>query len=250
MNVRHYIVYLDDFGHIGPYISKTDLHHKTSPIFGLAGLILPVREARPFATWFFKLKCNLLGFEISRDGEHPAKWEKKGSALYTTKNIERYPELRQATNRILNKIYWGHGKLFYVGTKKTYGVAGHNSEALFLSTLREAIKRLNAFCERRNASFQIVIDQTSETFRNSAVEAAGIAMFGDLHATRLIEPPMQVESHLYQTLQCADWICGLIGRYGCYITEPKEFSEFEWAKRYFEHRIKTASTRSGIRIMK
>jgi hypothetical protein len=98
--------------------------------------------------------------------------------------------------------------------------------------------------------FQIVLDQTSEEFRMQAVEAAGLAMFGDLQATRLIEPPMQVESHLYQTLQCADWICGLLGRYGSYTTEPTEWADYEWAEKYFGHRITTAALRSGIRIMR
>jgi hypothetical protein len=31
---------------------------------------------------------------------------------------------------------------------------------------------------------------------------------------RIIEPPFQVESERYQTCQCADWLCGLVGRVG------------------------------------
>ena len=32
-----YIVYLDEFGHIGPFISHDHPTHKTHPIFGLGG---------------------------------------------------------------------------------------------------------------------------------------------------------------------------------------------------------------------
>ena len=66
-----YFAYLDEFGHIGPYISRTDPKHKTSPVFGLAGFVLPAVEVRGFGTWFFQHKCELLKFEIERSGEHP-----------------------------------------------------------------------------------------------------------------------------------------------------------------------------------
>jgi hypothetical protein len=76
----NYIAYLDEFGHIGPYASRSDAHYNSSPVFGLAGIVLPVDQVRPFGTWFFQLKCNLLAWEIARDGAHPATWEKKGPA--------------------------------------------------------------------------------------------------------------------------------------------------------------------------
>ena len=60
-----YFAYLDEFGHIGPCISRTDPKHKTSPVFGLAGFVLPAVEVRGFGTWFFQHKCELLKFEIT-----------------------------------------------------------------------------------------------------------------------------------------------------------------------------------------
>jgi len=108
-----HFAYLDEFGHIGPYVARTDPRFNTSPVFGLAGLILPANEVRDFSTWFYKRKCELLAFEIRRSNTHPAEWEKKGSSLFTTVNIERYPELRRFTNRFLNKIErcGGHGPI-------------------------------------------------------------------------------------------------------------------------------------------
>ena len=99
------IAYLDEFGHVGPYVSRDDPRHNDSPVFGLAGFTMPADEVRGFGTWFFQRKCELLDFEIRRSGEHPAVWEKKGSSLYTVKNVKRYPELRRTTFRLLNKIW-------------------------------------------------------------------------------------------------------------------------------------------------
>ena len=99
-----YISYLDEFGHIGPYIGRDHSQHNDSPVFGLAGLVLPVDEVRNFGTWFYQRKCELLKFEIDRSEKHPSVWEKKGSALYTVRNVETYQELRRFTNRLFNKI--------------------------------------------------------------------------------------------------------------------------------------------------
>ena len=99
-----YFAYLDEFGHIGPYLGRHHPRHNDSPVFGFAGLVLPVNEVRGFGTWFFQRKCHLLDFELERSGEHPALWENKGSSLYTVTNVERYRELRTFTNRMLNKI--------------------------------------------------------------------------------------------------------------------------------------------------
>lgn len=46
---------------------------------------------------------------------HPAIWEKKGASLYTVTNVTRYRELRNTTNRLLNKIESIGGFVFYVG---------------------------------------------------------------------------------------------------------------------------------------
>ena len=82
-----YFAYLDEFGHIGPYISRTHPRYKTSPVFGLAGFVLPAAQVRSLGTWFFQRKCQMLDFEIQRSGEHPAVWEKKGASLFTVTNV-------------------------------------------------------------------------------------------------------------------------------------------------------------------
>lgn len=240
-----YIAYLDEFGHAGPFVSRNDPRYRTSPVFGLGGFVLPSDQIRSFATWFYQLKCRLLRFEIDRSGEEPYRWEKKGSALYTTKNVTRYRELRQATFRILNHIERIGGMVFYVGIQKTHPPDRHNSKRIYRALIRETIKRLNQHAYENDTHFMMILDE--HAFRTEIVEEASIQMFGDGNRDRLIEPPLQVESHLYQTLQCADWLCGLIGRFACYEVLPEQYPDLEWSSRYFRARLLKTARRSGIR---
>jgi len=190
--------------------------------------VLPSEKVRAFATWFYQLKCRLLEFEINRDGVPAYQWEKKGAALYTTKNILQYRELRTATFRLLNRIEKDGGIVFYVGIQKTHPPETNNSKDLYCAVLHESIKRLDQFCSVRNAHFQILLDEQEDILRKQIVAEASRQMFGEPMKT-MIEPPIQAESHLYQTLQCADWRCGLIGRVGCYQVLPEEY-DYYWDK--------------------
>ena len=161
-NVVTFLAYLDEFGHISPYVAQSDRKHNDSPVFGLAGLVLPATEVRGFGTWFFKRKAELLAFEIQRSGKHPAVWEKKGSTLYTVTNIGRYRELRTFTSRFFNKIKSIGGFVFYVGIKKTHSPGRHNPNRLYAMVLVEAIKRLNEFCDediQRSNNLLLVSDK-------------------------------------------------------------------------------------------
>ena len=101
--------------------------------------MLPLDEVMGFATWFFQRKCQFLAFEIDQSGKHPALWEKKGSSLHTIRNVKSYPELRNFTNRLLNKIAALNGFVFHVGITKTAPVGSRDLEdgALASLTLRD-----------------------------------------------------------------------------------------------------------------
>ena len=242
-----YFAYLDEFGHIGPYIARDDAAHNDSPVFGLAGMILPYNEVRAFSTWFYQLKCRLLEWEIQQAGEHPSTWEKKGSALFTTKNVTTYPEMRRATFRLLNKIQAVGGHVFYVGLQKNRPVAEFNAQGLYLTVLGEAMKRLNQYAGERDAEMIIVMDEHQD--RDAILTRASQAMYGGpAPRRRIIEPPFQVESERYQTCQCADWLCGLIGRVGAYQARPDEWADMAWTQTYFQDRLDAAASRSSIRL--
>ena len=63
--MTHFVAYLDEFGHVGQYVSRTHSHFKTSPVFGLGGILLPAEEVREFAIFFYQLKCQLLAWDIT-----------------------------------------------------------------------------------------------------------------------------------------------------------------------------------------
>jgi len=243
-----YFAYLDEFGHIGPYVHRDDPQHNDSPVFGFAGFIIPANQIRAFGTWFFQLKCGLLDFEIKQANAHPANWEKKGASLYTTRNVTKYPELRGATNRILGKFEKIGGHVFYVGVDKVRPHEDHNAQQLYMFVFREAMKRLNQYAEQRNTELLIVMDEHQD--RDKILTTATQQMYGADWRNRIIEPPFQVESHRYQTSQCADWICGLVGRFGSYWARPDEFEEMSWTEKYFGSRLKRASISSGIRVFR
>ena len=140
---------LDEFGHIGPYIARDDPRHNDSPVFGLAGFIMPLEVVRGFGTWFYQRKCDLLDFEIQRSGEHPAVWEKKGSSLYTVRNVTQYPELRQTTFRLLNKIQNLGGRVFYFGIRKTADPGNHEANVMYVSVPGGGDPAARPFLSRR-----------------------------------------------------------------------------------------------------
>lgn len=241
-----YFAYLDEFGHIGRFIDRNDPRFNDSPVFGFAGYILPANQVRSFGTWFYQLKCYLLAFEIQRDGAHAATWEKKGSSLYTTLNVAKYRELRVATNRILNKIEGIGGHVFYVGVNKVGRLDGRNPKLLYMSVLREAMKRLNQYALERDTEMLIVMDEHQD--RQQILTIASQQMYGAFWRDRIIEPPFQVESHRFQTCQCADWICGLVGRFGSYWARPDEYGDLDWTEKYFGARLRRAAIASGVRV--
>lgn len=245
-----YFTYLDEFGHIGPYVSRQDPKYKESPVFGLAGFTLPSERVRDFGTWFFQRKCELLSWEIRNSEEYPARWEKKGSSLYTVKNIEQYREVRRVTNRLFNKIDALGGFIFYVGVRKTKPPEAHEPNELYKAILGEAIKRIDQFCEYDcdpPEDFILILDQHQQ--RPELVTRAAQAMYGAEEPRRhLIEPLFQGESHRYQTLQAADRIAALVGRLGAYWADRTSYPENHVFRQYFEHRLNRVSRRSGVRL--
>jgi hypothetical protein len=242
-----YFAYLDEFGHIGPYVGRNDPAYNDSPVFGLGGMILPFPAVRQFSTWFYQLKCNLLRWELEKSGQHPATWEKKGSALFTTTNVSKYRELRTAANRLLKKIQSSGGHAFYVGLQKNRPVAEFNAQGLYMAVLGEAMKRLNQFADQNNSEIVLVMDEHQD--RDVILTKASQAMYGGpTPRRRIIEPPFQVESERYQTCQCADWLCGLYGRIGAYQSRPDEWADMVWTQTYFQDRVDAVAVRSSIRL--
>lgn len=63
-----------------------------------------------------------------------------------------------------------------------------------------------------------------------------------------IEPPFEVESHLYQTIQAADWIATLVGRQQAFRIAQNDYRDWEWSDRLYGARVSALSTHSKMWI--
>jgi len=207
-------------------------------------MIIPAHQVREFAIYFYKMKCQLLAYDLEHD--NPARlpayqWEKKGSQLYTPRNVQQYQVLRRSTFRLLSHIKSIGGHLFYTGEHKVTDPAQHDSTETFKRQLLQSVRKLDRFCAQEGSSFILVLDEqkAGNEWRERNVEACTLAMFEDASekCRTMIEPPLQGESYLFQTLQCADWICGLIGRLTALSVAPNEFQDWQLFDTYFSARI-------------
>lgn len=238
------IAFHDEFGHCGPFIARSDKKHNTSPVFGLAGYVMPHDQVRGFATFFFQLKSHILSHELKASGVHPATWEKKGSELINSKNIKKYSSVRDGVNRLLNELYKRNGRIVYYGREKYQLPSDSNSRGLYTTVLSHTIRSIDRYAGQRRSHFMMILDQHQD--RLKLLEAASKTMFGGNPARYLMEPPFEVESHLYQTVQAADWIATLVGRIEAFRVAPDQYSDWEWAERLYGPKVQRLATHSSM----
>lgn len=210
---------------------------------------MPAEAVRGFGTWFFKRKGELFARQMAQSPKHPATWERKGSELFRARAVRSNRNVRDLPGRLFREIRRVRGKVIYVGVQKTAPPSEHRANGLYSAMLREAIWRLDQFCEAEGgpqAKFFLALDEYSG--RDELLTQVSRDMYGGTDPRRaLIEPPFHLESHRYQTVQAADWIAALIGRLGAYWVEPTVWPENEVFHRYYGERLKQVHVRSGIR---
>lgn len=245
-----FVGYFDESGHNGLYVGRHDARYKTHPVFGLGGFIIPADNVRDLSGAFRYIKESGLKEEIDAkvraQGKRVEQWEKKGSALLTTRNIEQYRETRRIINRVISLLERLGAQVVFYGQEKPRG--GPN-EALetnaqrYDHVMKQLIKRIH-WDLPDGENLLMILDKQGDRERLEIFAGAAAFMFSNEDATRLIEPPMEVESHLYQTVQCADWICALLGRIAAYKFDP-DFEEFQWAPKYFGSHLSSITSNSS-----
>lgn len=236
-----YCVFLDEFGHIGPYVSRNDRQYNTSPVFGLAGFFVHHTEVRQLSHWFYKLKLDSFSLEIQESGKHPAEWEKKGNELFT--HSRAYKTKRRGFS-LLNQIGRVGGKVFYSGIEKHMRPEEASASGLYCTVISNAMLRLERCFRARGEPYQIILDEHND--RSKLITSATSTMYKQNGAHNLIEPPYQVESHIYSTVQMADWIASIVGSLWNYRVSPEEYPDEEWAEKYFGERLARLETHSNL----
>ena len=114
------------------------------------------------------------------------------TSLYTVRNVTQYPELRQTTFRLLNKIQNLGGRVFYFGIRKTADPGNHEANAMYVSVLTEAIRPLDLFCREDHASaerFLLALDE--HPLRAELLTEAARGMYGRVDPRSLLSQESQ-----------------------------------------------------------
>lgn len=237
-------VYLDEFGHIGPYMTRKSLRYNESPVFGLAGIILPETAIRPFATKFLQLKEHVFKRDIASAKTIGALWEKKGAEIFTAKKIAKYKHFRATGFRLINEVRNCGGKIFYYGREKISGTTDVNSIGLYTTVLSHTIRQLESFSTAHRTNYVMVVDEHSA--RKQLLVTASKTMFGQPPAKNLLSPPFEVESYINQNIQAADWMAAIIGRLWAHELQPAEYADHVNFRKYFWARVHQVSTHSTV----
>lgn len=236
--------YLDEFGHVGPFFGRHHPTHNTSPIFGLAGILLPEAAVRPFATFFLQHKQHLLASDIAKSGKQAYEWEKKGTNLFTAKSLERYPAIRQSMFSLINRIKQDNGRIFYYGRQKIYDRDDLNANGLYRTVFSHAIRQIDYYCRSIDQNYILIVDENSA--RKELLETAAKTMFGKDPTWKLLSPPFEVESYINQNIQAADWISSIVGRMWSSKVDPEGFGNYTQYQKYFWDRLHSAATHSTV----
>jgi hypothetical protein len=240
-----HFVYLDEFGHLGPFMTRAAPKYNESPVFGLAGIILPEESVRLFATKILQLKEYIFRSEIGRSGKPSSHWEKKGTEIFTAKQVAKYPHFRSTGFRLLNYIRDSGGKVFYYGREKISGTTDVNSVGLYKTVLGHAIRQLESFCMATNTNFVLVVDEHSA--RKQLLITSLQTMYDhDSPARRMLSPPFEVESYINQNIQAADWIAAIVGRLWARRILPAEYADHIDFEKYFWGRLHGVATHSTV----
>ncbi|MFC5337560.1 DUF3800 domain-containing protein [Leucobacter denitrificans] len=185
------IAYLDEFGHVGPYIGTNHKKFFHNPVFGYAGILVPAENVRRFG----------------------------GNCFYS-------------------------GVVMPLGTTT---MTGQTPAELTSRVLIDVVKRLCLYAERNGRNLTVLLDQGGPMPREDAITrmASFIYSAKEPEMKRIIEVPMQLESHRYGAMQFADWLCAITSRTVHY--HFTDSNEFDWAPNAFKNIVRNwATTESRI----
>lgn len=226
------LAYIDEIGETGAFVSKTDRRFNTSPAFGYAGFVVPAGEARRFGAWFAEEKRRVYATEIELS-DHPAQWEKKGSAIFRRVTLKNYPQQIRVFNALVRRLRSVGGSLFYYVDEKPLGTPRQtqlDTGAREAMAMKETLNRLARHAETHHKHLLVMMDQVNEKQRIERMPTMYAHMFsrsGEFEEMkRIVEPPMHLDSAVSSNIQFADWVAACISRSVEY--QLIERSDFEW----------------------
>ncbi|WP_433861754.1 DUF3800 domain-containing protein [Streptomyces sp. L7] len=212
------LAYIDEIGEPGAFIARNHPRFNTSAAFGYAGFIVPSDSARYFGAIFDTEKRRLFKAEIEA-AEHPGRWERKGSSIFRPDTNTRFPHQLRVFNYLVRRIRELGGCLFYYADEKPLGTPAQTRlDVVERETvaMRESLNRIARHADHRNMNVMVMIDQINERQRSERLPKMYAHILGRAsdhpEMTRIIEPPMHVDSVLSANIQFADWIAACVAR--------------------------------------
>jgi hypothetical protein len=226
------LAYLDEFGHIGPYIGPVHRKFGQHPVFGYAGFVIPAERSRAFQASIVHHKERHFRAEIRASDGNPRLWERKGSEMFTTGSYERYPQNMGFVATLVARLRQLEGRTFFYGQVKPLGTAketGESARARNGYALQQSIRRLAAYAHDRGEHLMIFLDQTDPKMRAAAADdmARAIYSWDEPGMRQVVQVPAELDSARYGAIQFADWIAAVVTRASHYHLVPG--SEFSWA---------------------
>lgn len=199
------LAYLDEIGAPGAFVHPSHNRYADSPAFGYGGFVLPEGAAREFGARFTVAKRTLFAKEIPV-GEHPGRWEKKGSdLLYAKVHVERPQNLRVLGSLVATLQSMG-GQLFYyadekpVGTPRQLNTGPDEFRLRERTAMEESLNRLARKADASNQNLMVMMDQINEKARKQRLPQMYAHILGRSsdfkEMRRILEPPMHVDSRL------------------------------------------------------
>jgi hypothetical protein len=144
------LAYLDEFGHVGPYIGSYHSKFYHHPVFGYAGFVVPSDRVQNFTSRFEYKKKRQFRAEIQAENAHAARWEKKGAEILSTGSYRKYPENVKMIEDLTGYLRQLGGNPFFYGQVKPLGTASSSGETSLQRSshaLRQAVSRLARYAD-------------------------------------------------------------------------------------------------------
>lgn len=208
-----YLLYLDEFGHPGPYV-PTDKRYQHHPLFGFAGFAIPGDRWRDFDRSYLRLKCRLYKKEIARaqvlQGIRAERFEPK--QLKDRRDV-RFVSL------VMDLVGKNNGCVFAHGCLKKSTPKTHSYEGLYNSLMQAVLRSFEKYLRDKAGKGLgrgvVIMDRRHEAQNGRVLASAQSHLFSDpvfrQPDVRIVEIPLLVPSEWHHGVQAADGIGRAIG---------------------------------------
>ena len=212
--MAEWALYLDEAGTTDPH--NLPLREGQTPVFTLAGVILPLARWREYDRQYLYLKRIFFSAEIERSSKIDAVWEIKGSNILSYRNRESTRN-REFAYRVIDLIEIFGGSV--VGVNVLKGTTNPTPKTtIYTKALQIISERYAEFLKERGSSGIMILDSRMAHLKkgNGLDYTVAISylsfIFGNEDGRlfrQLIEAPLFADSGLTAGLQIADIVAAL-----------------------------------------